>query len=68
MNKIVEAITVYSTFFALIGLLTFGIPTAFAFIAWDWDIVSIPILLTILRVNTAIAALITVIFYIVKVK
>ena len=64
MKHIKDAVLTYFTFFAFFGLLTFGIPTAFAFISWDWDIVSIPILMTILRVNIVIAAVTTLIYYI----
>ena len=71
MKYITEAVVTYFTFFAFFGLFIFGMQTAFAFITWDWDIVSIPFLMTILRVNIVIAALVTVVFYIdlwVKVK
>jgi hypothetical protein len=64
MKYIKDAVLTYFTFFAFFGLLTFGIPTALAFITWDWDIVAIPFLMTILRINIVIAAVTTLIFYI----
>jgi hypothetical protein len=42
----------------------FGIPLGFAFIVWDWDIVTIQRGLTILRINAVIAAIVTIIYYI----
>ena len=42
----------------------FGIPLGFAFIVWDWDIVNIQSGLTTLRINTVIAAIVTIIYYI----
>jgi hypothetical protein len=52
-------------------LFMFGIPLAFVFIFWNWDAITISNVMTILRVNTVIAAIVTVIYYIdlwVKVK
>ena len=42
----------------------FGIPLAFVFVVWDWDLVTIQRGLTILRINAVIAAIVTIIYYI----
>jgi hypothetical protein len=71
MKNITDAVSTYFTFFAFFGLFMFGIPLAFVFIFWNWDAITISNVMTILRVNTVIAAIVTVIYYIdlwVKVK
>lgn len=71
MKYITDAVLVYFTFFAFFGLLMFGIPLAFVFIFWNWDDITISSVMTILRVNIVITAIVTVIYYIdlwVKVK
>ena len=71
MKYIKEALSSYFVFFAFFGLLMFGIPLAFVFIVWDWDLVTIQRGLTTLRINAVIAAIVTIIYYIelwVKVK
>jgi len=64
MKYIKDAVIAYSVFFAFFGLFIFGIPLGFAFIVWDWDIVNIQSGLTTLRINTVIAAIVTIIYYI----
>jgi hypothetical protein len=64
MKYIKEALLTYTTFFVFFGLFMYGIPLGFAFIVWDWDIVTIQRGLTILRINTALSFLVTVIYYI----
>ena len=71
MKYVKEALVTYIIFFAFFGLFMFGIPLAFVFIFWNWDAITISNVMTILRVNTVIAAIVTVIYYIdlwVKVK
>ena len=64
MKYIKDAVSTYFVFFAFFGLLMFGIPLAFVFIVWDWDLVTIQRGLRILRINTVIAAIVTIIYYI----
>lgn len=64
MKYITEAVVTYITFFAFFGLFMLGIPLAFVFIVWDWDAVTISNVMSILRVNTVVAAIVTVIYYI----
>ena len=64
MKYIKDAVSTYFVFFAFFGLFMFGIPLGFAFIVWDWDIVTIQRGLTILRINTVISAIVTIIYYI----
>lgn len=64
MKYITEAVLTYITFFAFFGLFMLGIPLGFVFIVWDWDAVTISNVMSILRVNTVVAATITVIYYI----
>lgn len=64
MKYVKEALLTYTTFFACLALLMYGIPLGFAFIVWDWDIVTIQRGLTILRINAVIAAIVTIIYYI----
>ena len=71
MKYITDPLITYFTFFAFFALFMFGIPLGFAFIFWDWDIVTIQGGLTILRINTVVAAIVTIVYYIdlaVKVK
>lgn len=64
MKYITDPLITYFVFFAFFGLFMFGIPVGFAFIVWDWDIVTIQRGLTILRINTVISAIVTIIYYI----
>ena len=64
MKYIKEALSSYFTFFAFFGLLMFGIPLAFVFVVWDWDLVTIQRGLTTLRINAVIAAIVTIVYYI----
>ena len=64
MKYIKEALSSYFVFFAFFGLFMFGIPLAFVFVVWDWDLVTIQRGLTILRINAVIAAIVTIIYYI----
>ena len=64
MNYVKEALFGYFVFFTFFALFMFGIPLGFAFIFWDWDIVTIQGGLTILRINTVVAAIVTIIYYI----
>ena len=64
MKYIKDPLITYFVFFAFFGLLMFGIPLAFVFIVWDWDLVTIQSGLTTLRINTVIAAIVTIIYYI----
>ena len=64
MKYIKDAVSTYFVFFAFFGLLMFGIPLAFVFVVWDWDLVTIQRGLTILRINAVIAAIVTIIYYI----
>jgi hypothetical protein len=64
MKYITDPLITYFMFFAFFGLFMFGIPLGFAFIVWDWDIVTIQCGLTILRINAVIAAIVTIIYYI----
>ena len=71
MKYITEAVVTYITFFCFFGLFMFGIPLSFVFIVWEWDAVTISNVMSILRVNTVVAAVITIVYYIdlwVKVK
>ena len=64
MKYIKEALSSYFVFFAFLALFMYGIPLGFAFIVWDWDIVTIQRGLTILRINAVMAAIVTIIYYI----
>lgn len=64
MKYVTDSIITYFVFFAFFGLFMFGIPLGFAFIVWDWDIVTIQRGLTILRINAVMAAIVTIIYYI----
>ena len=64
MTYIKEALLTYTTFFVFFGLFMYGIPLGFAFIVWDWDLVTIHRGLTILRINAVVAAIVTLIYYI----
>ena len=71
MKYIKDPLITYFVFFAFFGLLMFGIPLAFVFVVWDWDLVTFQRGLTTLRINAVIAAIVTIIYYIelwVKVK
>jgi hypothetical protein len=64
MKYVKEALLTYTTFFAFFALFMYGIPLGFAFIVWDWDIVTIQRGLTILRINAVMAAIVTIVYYI----
>ena len=64
MKYITDPLITYFVFFAFFALFMFGIPVGWAFIVWDWDIVTIQRGLTILRINTVISAIVTIIYYI----
>ena len=64
MKYITDPLITYFVFFAFFGLFIFGIPLGFAFIVWDWDIVTIQRGLTTLRINAVISAIVTIIYYI----
>jgi hypothetical protein len=66
MKYVKEALVTYIIFFAFFGLFTYGLPLGFVFIVWDWDIITLDGIMTILRVNAAIAFLVSIWFYIDK--
>jgi hypothetical protein len=68
MNKIVEAITVYSTFFVIAGFVFLFIPFGYCFIVWEWQYVTIENVLQLLRLDAIVSAILLFLFYMDQLK
>ena len=68
MNKLVEAITVYSTFFAFAGFVFLFLPFGYCFIVWDWHYATIQNVMQLLRLDAIVSAILLFLFYIDKLK
>ena len=68
MIKIVEAIIVYSTFFAIAGFVFLFLPFGYCFIVWDWQYVTIENVLQLLRLDAIVSAILLFFFYISQLK
>jgi hypothetical protein len=64
MNKLVEAITLYSTFFVIAGFVFLFIPFSYCFITWDWHYATIQNVLELLRLDAIVSAILLFLFYI----
>jgi hypothetical protein len=64
MNKLVKAITVYSTFFAIAGFVFSFLPFSYCFLVWEWQIVTIENVLELLRLDAIVSAILLFFFYI----
>jgi len=64
MNKLLEAITLYSTFFAFAAFVFLFLPFGYCFITWDWHYATIQNVLELLRLDAIVSAILLFLFYI----
>ena len=66
MKYLLEAITVYCTFFAIAGFVFLFLPFGYCFIVWDWQIATL--VLQLLRLDAIVSAILLFFFYISQLK
>jgi glycopeptide antibiotics resistance protein len=68
MKYLLEAITVYCTFFAIAGFVFLFIPFGFCFIVWEWQFATIQNVMQLLRLDAIVSAILLFFFYISQLK
>jgi hypothetical protein len=68
MKYLLEAITVYFTFFAIAGFVFLFLPFGYCFIVWDWQFATIQNVLQLLRLDAIVSAILLFFFYMDQLK